>query len=442
MKNLFLKILIIFATAGAISFAQNNILDKSSYYYRGNNFYIDILNNHCASNDSLTFYFLYKIAYDGLVFQIDDQENYFAIAQIETTFKDKDGITRKRIITEDTVFANNYNETTSRKLYYKNLKSFTLANSQYDTKIKLLNGKHKRLKTFEEKIKTFNSKNKILKPYFLKNIENQKNKFIPFINNGAIPFSSDNFSILLPIKLQKNDKFDFIIKGQNNDKRREIWGEFDSIKGQVDILPNYKLEARQNGKQIFIDLKEKNFTDNTGFLKINLENVSFSPGIYDLTIINKNSKVEKTFTFEVRWDNIPLSLSDVEYAVNAMYYILTDEEFDDINSGDNSEKYRNIIKYWKKYDPTPNTIYNELMDTYFQRVDYALFNYKTLVAKDGAKTDRGKIYILNGKPAKVINEMKGDKNIEVWFYPQLKQKYIFNIISVGNYKLTNIEDIK
>lgn len=425
-----------------ITTAKSNMPDKSTYYYLRSNFYVDIFSNLSPQGDSLDFIFLYDIDYDNLVFQLNDEQKYFAVAKMEITFKDENGITRKRIITNDTVFANNYDETISKKLTFKNLQTFTLQNSNYNVQAKLLNGKNKRTTNFETKIEAFSEKNRILYPYFLKNIENEQLKFIPFIRNNSVAFSSAYFSILVPAMIDDNETFKFLIKAQTGDKIREVWGKFDTIAGETEVLKNHQFTIDINAHNPIISLENTEFENKKALLKINLENTSFSPGTYELIIENTTTQEKHNFTFEVRWDDIPLSLSEVQYAVNSMYYILTDAEFSDINSGNNTKKYKKIIDYWKKFDPDPKTIYNEAMATYFNRVDYAFFNYRTLVEKDGAKTDRGKIYILNGAPDKIENDMTDKSHSEIWYYYNLRQKYTFNIISVGNYKLKKIEDIE
>jgi hypothetical protein len=82
------------------------------------------------------------------------------------------------------------------------------------------------------------------------------------------------------------------------------------------------------------------------------------------------------------------------------------------------------------------------MFEYFRRVDYAFFNFQSVSQKDGADTDRGKIYILNGKPGSVERNLVGDKSFELWTYEKMKKVYTFELVSNGNFKLTSIKDIK
>ncbi len=68
--------------------------------------------------------------------------------------------------------------------------------------------------------------------------------------------------------------------------------------------------------------------------------------------------------------------------------------------------------FWKARDPSPHTPANEYRATYYQRVRYA----KTRL--EGANSDRGRIYILLGKP-KNISTFSGHQRLvecELWHY--------------------------
>ncbi|MBL7975548.1 MAG: GWxTD domain-containing protein, partial [Candidatus Kapabacteria bacterium] len=81
------------------------------------------------------------------------------------------------------------------------------------------------------------------------------------------------------------------------------------------------------------------------------------------------------------------------------------------------------------------------MAEYFKRVDIARTEYATLNDADGMKTDRGKVFILNGKPATVVkNVLDGDILQEIWKYnaPQNTTYYFETPRSKQSYKLTKI----
>ncbi len=181
---------------------------------------------------------------------------------------------------------------------------------------------------------------------------------------------------------------------------------------------------------------------NQGLLNIIITSDKLVPGNYELNVVRDNSKDTLKRLISVVWEDMPLSLSDPEYAVDAMYYVLTDEQYETMKDGNPQEISKKILDFWKVKDPTPKTAFNEAMAEYFKRVDFAMQNYKSKSSKDGAKTDRGKIYILYGKPTKTEKTLGEKQNTEVWKYEKFKKEFIFKTNSAGNYILLQVIEIK
>ena len=150
---------------------------------------------------------------------------------------------------------------------------------------------------------------------------------------------------------------------------------------------------------------------------------------------NDTATVNKDFS--IRWRDMPLSLYDLDFAVTAMRYITTDSEYDDLRSGNRETRIKKFEEFWAKRNKVPGAAYNEMMAVYFQRVDYAFANFRTLKEENGVLTDRGRIYILYGKPSNVERSLApGGPPREVWTYAWLNKEFIFEDPSrQGNYKL-------
>jgi GWxTD domain-containing protein len=141
--------------------------------------------------------------------------------------------------------------------------------------------------------------------------------------------------------------------------------------------------------------------------------------------------------FALTWIDMPQSLRDLDFATTAMKYITTDEEYDNLTNGRRTKRIEAFDEFWKKLDPTPGTAYNERLAEYFRRVDYAYQNFRTLKEENGVLTDRGRIYILYGKPAQTERLLSPSNSPrEVWRYPAIKKLFTFEDPSrQGNYKL-------
>jgi len=73
-------------------------------------------------------------------------------------------------------------------------------------------------------------------------------------------------------------------------------------------------------------------------------------------------------------------------------------------------------QFWKDIDPTPTTERNEILDIYYERIDYA----STMLRESGPgwKTDRGKVYILLGQPDEIEDYpfQIDSPPYQVWYY--------------------------
>src|SRR5882724_7047935 len=81
-------------------------------------------------------------------------------------------------------------------------------------------------------------------------------------------------------------------------------------------------------------------------------------------------------------------------------YIISDEERDAFKRLSNDEERDNFIEqFWLRRDPTPDTVENEYKDEHYERIAYANEHFPAGVP--GWKTDRGKMYIMYGKPDEI-----------------------------------------
>ena len=145
---------------------------------------------------------------------------------------------------------------------------------------------------------------------------------------------------------------------------------------------------------------------------------------------------ERKFIF--KWADIPISIKDLDNAVNQLLYIATSGELANIKEAKtNEEKLKRFMKFWKSVDPSPRTAKNELMIEYYNRVKIANERYSHYV--EGWKTDMGMVFIIYGTPS-VIDRYpfeSDSKPYEVWTYYEINRQYIFvDHTGFGDYRLT------
>jgi GWxTD domain-containing protein len=111
-------------------------------------------------------------------------------------------------------------------------------------------------------------------------------------------------------------------------------------------------------------------------------------------------------------------------------YIITDEErkaFKKLATDDERERF--IEEFWRRRDPDPDTDENEFKEEYYERIAYANEHFASGIP--GWKSDRGRIWIMYGKPdERETHPMGGSYDrpsyegggntttypFEIWFY--------------------------
>lgn len=437
MKKIILLLIFIVFTV----FAQNNSIDKSIYYNYGERFYTDYYLSPDNSQDSINITFIFKISNASMAFNQEvlnrNKRIFIANPFIEITLADENGIIRKRLKWNDTVKVKDVVKTKQKYEYTYGIINTSLKKGNYNLNVSYLDkyGNSIEKKKFEVKAQ-INNKNMISKPFFIMQKENIN---YPLVLNGNISFHSKDVELIILTKSDLPEDIPLTCQRIKATGENEfLWeGEINISLNLKKINKYLKINQSNNHQKPYFTYEIQNNEYN--YFKIDLPSSKFVPGNYKLTF--GSGQDTSLFYFKVLWERKPISLQKIDYAVDLMEYITTEDELDKIDEGDEIEIFQNLIKYWKTKDPTPSTPYNEAMAEYFRRVDYAAFNYRTIKEKDGAKTDRGKIYILYGEPTNIHNKLTDNKNIVTWEYDnRVNKNFTFEMISTGIYKLTEIQD--
>src|SRR5579863_4465024 len=87
-------------------------------------------------------------------------------------------------------------------------------------------------------------------------------------------------------------------------------------------------------------------------------------------------------------------------------WIISDEERAAFKQLSNDEERDNFIEaFWQRRDPTPDTEENEYKEEHYQRIAYA--NEHFAAGVPGWHTDRGRMYIMYGKPDEIESHPSG-----------------------------------
>lgn len=130
-----------------------------------------------------------------------------------------------------------------------------------------------------------------------------------------------------------------------------------------------------------------------------------------------------------------------------LFYLMTKDERGQYSLLSVDEKRAYLRKFWARRDPTPGTKRNEAAEGFYARIDHANQAFREGGAAEipGWRTDRGRIYILNGRPDEVLSRPQpaSTQPYEVWKYTRGRpRKYCFlDLTGFGNYSLIYTTDL-
>ncbi len=182
---------------------------------------------------------------------------------------------------------------------------------------------------------------------------------------------------------------------------------------------------------------------------MNIETRNLAPGPYSLTVearplnpYSANTSLLQiagaTRTFLVRLRGLPVSIMDIDRAIDQLQYVAYRDLIDALKAASPESKKDRFLAYWKQKDPFPATAENELMEEYYSRIDFANKNFGHY--QEGWRTDRGMVYVVFGPPNNIDRHPFDidSKPYEIWTYYNLNRTFVFvDYNGFGDYRLQN-----
>lgn len=445
MKKLFIFILLLTAVFSQTFAQKADMLNPQNYFYAGK---LALFNTFSVANpnsDSLVLNSFAKIVKNNLLYVQNRDGKYFAQYSIEFTLADAEGVIRFHKIYTDSVYSDvnlfSNNEFSFLQKYY----SFVIPNKGYLLSIRTID---------------LNSKqsDKVELSYIIKSSVSEKYaSMIPIVKsnedsysvnplNNNIPFSAKSVRFLLCIPNSQNFnqiKYRIYKVKENN----ELWDEKIDLAGKLEnslSAPAFKQENNilkyiDNSNNASFTTTSADYSATLDYYEVNLKNNPLVPGIYTMQIM-LGSKDSINIKFKVIWDDLPLTLTNMPIALKISEYFFKESEMDKINDGSRNEQFSHLIDAWEQFNPNKEVKYNDALMEFYRRADYSFFNYSTFSQKNGALTDKAKIYILNGPPDETKQLFKNGKLFEKWTYRRVIKEYTFESIEAGVFKLVQIKE--
>lgn len=436
LKKIFLQVFFLTLTIITKSLSQEDF-DNTFYTSMVKSFNCQVVTFGVPNKDSVDAIIAYKFSPSNLTFERISSSTHNllrGIAFIEVIFRDEIGIIRKIVTKVDTL----YKEGDFTSLSYLSDEVGSLfvciPKGNYQVEVSLYDKKIIKQKSIKIDLKLLKLASFSISTMIFAPKQNSHTYIIEPKN--FIDFKNRNKTILFGLtSKEKPNKINYIVKSFGDRTERLVWARDISFSGSLQELKGkFEFDSINLRLSIVDDTQP-----NVYFFELNIPEHFAYPQRYTCYLFTEdNIRDTLTFDFQIKWDQTPLSLRNIQYAIDLMYYILTDKEFEILKSYKKNELSTKFFETWKRFDTDTTTLFNEAMEEYYNRVDFAYFNYQTINEPDGAKTDRGKIFILFGKPSSISREL--DKNgmiREIWRYPTIHQTFVF-VSQDGNLILKEI----
>jgi len=173
-----------------------------------------------------------------------------------------------------------------------------------------------------------------------------------------------------------------------------------------------------------------------------VETGALQVGDYTLTVRLESADgqdvAEADKPFAVRWMGLDSQIADLDQAVDQLRYVAKESELRAIRNAPTPEEQRRLfLAFWSQRDPSPGTLRNEEMETYYYRVAYANQRYSRFHNR-GWNTDRGEVFIRFGNPDFVEDHPfnYGTRPYQIWSYYGHGRRFIFvDESGVGDFRL-------
>ena len=247
------------------------------------------------------------------------------------------------------------------------------------------------------------------------------------------------FTEILTInKINKSSKENFIITDTTNrvifldyiNPKEKFKISSERIKSSKLYISRYKPDESYP-TPIYIERKTKNhkIEKDSSFTVYPDQYISLEKkGIY---LISKDSLGASGLTILNFYDGYPL-IAQKENMAPPMRYITSDEEFNALNTGDESSKLKTEALWASMSSSLPTT--EKQIVTYYKRVQYSNIYYTS--HKEGWKTDRGLVYTIFGPPSNIYK----NTSEEEWSYGLSNSSLEFNFKFVNKKNILSSND--
>ncbi len=342
----------------------------------------------------------------------------------------------------DTVWVETFEETRSRFDHVQGVLSTDLPQGDYHFQLQLAQGQSEQQRPSQIRNLSIPGSEDMEKADIIlaDNIDMSGNSMnVNILNYGNNILYGQNFDLLVRLPAanadDENERYQLSIHRMQNGEKADDEARYTTTIGNESIFTSGSASIQHAGDQISVEFSQGE--NGTRYAHMTIPNAEFENSSYKIELMDTQSdETVGERIIQSRWVDMPVSLYNLDVAIDMLKFIADEQQLRNLNSGSSSERERKFRNFWAERDPTPDTEYNELMAEYYSRIDHAYQNFSSLQTP-GYNTDRGKAYILFGPPNDIDRRLQPNQPTrEIWEYPD--RQLIFEAISgLGEFRLVS-----
>ncbi len=328
----------------------------------------------------------------------------------------------------DTVWVNSFEETRSRFNHIQGLLSTTLNTGEYHYELQLGRGESTRELPSQRRSLSIPDFSEFEQGHIMLASSSERSEekvSATLLNYGNNVLYGQNYDMLILLPADTHQalaegsmkvEIHRLQSGSGSDVVRDAVFTRELSEDDIFIADQTSIEETDSGVQLHFDKGQNG--DGYLYAAITVPNEEFENARYRVRVLKEGRETPVARRIiNSQWIDMPVSLYNLDVAIEMLRFIVSDSELRRINSGSASERERKFREFWAQRDPTPDTEFNELMAEYYRRIDHAYRNFSSLQTP-GFDTDQGKAYILYGAPLNVERRLpSGSPAREIWEYP-------------------------
>lgn len=337
------------------------------------------------------------------------------------------GISVFRDFWSDTVWVDSFQETTSRFDHVQGLLHHELKNGKYHFELQLGRGQSNRdlpsqRRNLTVPVQSSSEEGSLILAASVTDSNNRVSGTL--LNYGNNVLYGQNFDLLIQLPGSLREEYGNLtlrmrklMPGESENAMSDAVLEQEIANDDI-FYAVFDSAGSRDDQSVGFSLRKTGEGEGFPFAILSIPNADFENAGYRVEVVAEGREKPLAMrNITSRWIDMPVSLYNLDVAIDNLKFIVDDNRLRSINSGSNSERERKFREFWEERDPTPDTEFNELMTEYYRRIDYSYRNFSSLQTP-GFETDQGRAYILYGPPDNIERRLPTNSPTrEIWTYP-------------------------